>query len=96
MALHFAGKTACSACRRVIESSEQPVLFPHFVPTGHALWQYSDSSMHRSCFASWEHRADFVALFNATQGLVVWGDGLHQRMQADGSIHSVAARTDGA
>jgi hypothetical protein len=91
MALYFAGKTACSACRQVIDSSEQPVLFPHFVPMGHALWEYSDSSMHQSCFTSWEHRADFVALFNASRGQLVWGNGVRQRMQADGSIRSVAA-----
>jgi len=96
MALHLAGKTACSTCCRIIDSSEPHVLFPHFVPMGHALWHYSDSSMHQSCFASWAHRADFVALFNSTQGLLVWGNGLRQHMQADGSIRSVAARTDGA
>jgi hypothetical protein len=33
--------------------------------------------MHRACFLRWEHRAAFVATYNATGG---------GRMQADGTI----------
>jgi hypothetical protein len=92
MALFFAGKTTCSICNRVIEASQHPILFPHFVPANHAFWKQSDSSMHQLCFANWTHRTEFVALFNATQGQVVWGNGLRQQMQLDGSISSVAAK----
>jgi hypothetical protein len=92
MALFFAGSTTCSICNQVIEAPQDAVLFPHFVPTNHAFWKYSDSSMHQQCFANWTHRAEFVALFNATQGQVVWGNGMRQQMQVDGSISSVAAK----
>ena len=49
-------------------------------------WKYSDAAMHRRCFVAWDHRAAFVAKYNATVGQVVWGNGTRQRIELDGRI----------
>ena len=89
MALLLVGKTLCSICDAVIEASHKSVLFPHFVPAGHALQRYSDSAMHKQCFSDWEERLDFIDFFNQTQGRVVWGNGSRQEMMVDGTIETV-------
>ena len=50
------------------------------------LSKCSDAAMHRHCFLAWQHRAAFVAKYNATVGQQVWDNGTRQRMEADGTI----------
>jgi hypothetical protein len=45
--------------------------------------------MHPSCFAGWEHGAEFVALFNSTQGKIIWGNGKRHQMLSDGTIELI-------
>jgi len=94
MALLLVGKTACSLCEAVIEASHGCLLFPHFVPAGHALQYYSDSAMHKQCFYDWKQRFEFIEFFNGTQGQIVWGNGSRQMMTVDGIIESVPADDD--
>ena len=44
--------------------------------------------MHRECFLSWEHRSEFVELYNSTVARDVWGNGTRHHMHPDGSITS--------
>jgi hypothetical protein len=96
MALLLVGKTACSLCEAVIEASHSCLLFPHFVPAGHPLQNYSDSAMHKQCFSDWEQRFEFIEFFNRTQGQVVWGNGSRHVMTVDGIIESVPPGGDDA
>jgi hypothetical protein len=96
MALLLVGKTPCSICEAVIEASHRSVLFPHFVPAGHPLQNYSDSAMHKQCFSDWEQRFEFIDLFNRTQGQIVWDNGSHQMMMVDGTIETVPAGAEDA
>ena len=56
------GKTSCSLCSRVLATGEDIVGFSHFLEREHPLWQYSDSSMHRSCYAAWPDHVPFGPL----------------------------------
>lgn len=87
MALLIRGKTACSICDAVISSSDDVVMTSHFIrDQADPLWRFSDSAMHRHCFLSWLHRAEFVARFNRDFGSVTWGNGTYHHMEEDGTI----------
>ena len=65
------------------------VAAPHFIgDRTDALWRFSDSAMHRTCFVAWDHRAEFVEKYNATVGQIVWGNNTRRRMKLDGTIAS--------
>jgi hypothetical protein len=42
--------------------------------------------MHRSCFIAWQHRAEYVELFNSSYAALIWGNGKSTRMQEDGTL----------
>lgn len=87
------GTTQCSLCGKVLAAGEEVVGTTHFIADEtDPLWRYSDSAMHRGCFLAWEHRAAFVAKYNATVGQVVWGNGTRHRMELDGTIIAERAR----
>lgn len=87
MALLLLGKTKCPICDEVINETQERVSSMHFIESpAHALWRFSDATMHRECFRSWPRRADFVAEFNRTIGGIRWGNGTRHLMLDDGTI----------
>ncbi|CAN5679998.1 hypothetical protein BH11MYX4_BH11MYX4_50230 [soil metagenome] len=50
MALILPGKTPCMLCNNPIQSSEDVVAFPAFLPRKHELSLFSDAPFHRACF----------------------------------------------
>jgi hypothetical protein len=98
MALIFPG-IKCSIREQPLDGellkSHTYVATTHFIADpSHLLWRFSDSAMHQHCFENWEHRPDFIALYNQTMGSITWGDGRHHHMQDDGSI-SILKRENG-
>jgi hypothetical protein len=85
MAIVIRGKTMCSLCDAILSDTDDIVMFPHFISVQtHPLWRFSDSAMHRSCFAGWPQAESFRAAFNE-----MWSKQMprHPReMTADGSI----------
>jgi len=84
MAIVILGKTGCSLCGTILSGTDEIVMFPHFIgDEAHPLWRFSDSAMHRSCFAGWSHAEEFRSAYNE-----IWlTKPDHAReMTADGSI----------
>jgi hypothetical protein len=82
----------CPLCEARLGEGTDLVATSHFVADrNHRLWRFSDAAMHRSCFLSWEHRLEFIELFNATAGRFVFGNGTHHHMHSDGRITSEPA-----
>src|SRR5688572_4329473 len=80
MALFDPGFTPCALCGEVLTASDDMVGTTHFIgDPHHPLFAYSDALMHRACFLKWEHRAAFVAAYNAGMGHV-------HPMRSDGTI----------
>lgn len=65
MVLLLRGKSKCSVCGAVISASDEIVGFTAFLGPEHPLWRYSDSAMHKGCFAAWPDRKEFAALYDA-------------------------------
>ena len=87
MALIFPGKTQCSICGDVIMSEDEIVATSHFIADQNdPLWRFSDSAMHRACFADWNFRTAFVAKFNSIVGPITFGNGTYHHMEPDGTI----------
>lgn len=87
MAILIIGKSECSICGKTLNESDDIVATTHFIhDQDHPLWRYSDSGMHRSCFLSWEHRLQFVTLYNTTIGEIEWGNGKRHQMNERGDI----------
>lgn len=86
-ALIFRGKSKCSICGKVLAEQDDIVATTHFIEDdSDPLWRFSDSAMHRECFANWEFRDAFVAHYNATMGAITWGNGTYHEMQSNGTI----------
>ncbi len=85
MAIVFRGKSECSLCGAVMAVSDDIVMFPHFISDkAHPLWRFSDSAMHRRCFADWSEAERFRRLHNETWATTMPN---HPReMQSDGTI----------
>lgn len=85
MAIVIRGKTECPLCGAILAGPDDIVMFPHFIwDQTHPLWRFSDSAMHRACFAGWGQAEQFRSLYNK-----VWPEIMpnHPRkMQPDGSI----------
>lgn len=80
MALIFRGKTECSICGEILADGDEIIGTSHFIADPEdPLWRFSDSGMHRNCFAGWPLRVAFIEKFNEVVGR-------YQRMTADGSI----------
>ena len=87
VALIFTGKTECSICGVVLNEGDDIVATTHFIADRHdALWRFSDSAMHRSCFLGWDQRQAFVRKYNDSIGAITWGNGTYHRMEDDGHI----------
>lgn len=69
MALLMSGASRCPICREVLHPGQAIVATTHFIgdPTD-PLFLFSDSGMHATCFAGWEHRDEFAALYYAALG----------------------------
>jgi hypothetical protein len=66
MALFDSGNSRCALCEEALTESDDVVATSHFIgDENHLLWRYSDANMHKTCFLRWEHRAVFVATYNA-------------------------------
>ena len=86
MAIIYKGMK-CALCEGDLGDASDLVATTHFIADqDHHLWRFSDAAMHRDCFVSWEHRAEFVDLYNRTIGTQVWGNGTRHHMHPDGSI----------
>jgi len=67
MTLVFTNKTPCVLCGEVILPGDEIVGTSHFIDDKNdPLWKYSDAAFHKTCFTSWEKRAEFVSKFNST------------------------------
>lgn len=71
VALFTPGFSTCSLCGKMlledIENDDNVVGTTCFISNpDDPLFPYSDSLMHRDCFRKWEHRAGFVAAYNAS------------------------------
>ena len=87
MAICIRGATRCSLCDQVITEDDDVVMTSHFIPDqAHPLWRYSDSTMHRRCFLGWEHRGEFVAMFNTIHSAQAGSHRGYKHMLADGDI----------
>ena len=87
MAIVLRGKTECSVCSNVIKDGDEIVSTSHFIADqSDPLWRFSDSGMHRSCFANWNLRTEFVAKYNHIVGPITFGNGTYHRMEPDGTI----------
>ena len=74
MALLMWGASRCSICREVLAQGQPIVATTHFIgnPTD-PLSRFSDSGMHATCFAVWEHRDEFAARYYAALGHTLAG-----------------------
>ncbi len=54
MAILIPHKTTCVLCHDVIDSPDDVVAFPAFIPPGHKMSKYSDSIFHGQCFRNWD------------------------------------------
>lgn len=89
MALIYPGML-CAICSAALGVDEDRVATSHFIDDAdHPLWPFSDAAMHRACFVAWEHREEFVSLYNSTLGAKVWRNGTRHQMRPDGSIETV-------
>lgn len=87
MAIILRGKTECAICSDIIIDDDDIIATSHFIADDQdALWRFSDSLMHRSCFLVWDHRAAFVAKFNRTVEGITLGNGTYHHMESDGVI----------
>ena len=85
MAIIFHGLSTCAVCNGILQKDEVVLGFPHFiVDDKHPLWRFSDSAMHKACFATWVSAEDFRAAFNTLWPLLMPNH--KQEMQADGTI----------
>jgi len=85
MAIVIAGKTGCSLCGAIFAGTDDLVMFPHFIgDVAHPLWRFSDSAMHRACFARWDQAEQFRGIYNEVWPAIMPN---HPReMRADGTI----------
>ncbi len=81
MAFFRLGEEQCAICGHVVEQLDGAVLGYAFLEPPDPLARFSHSLMHRSCFASWEQRATFIAKFNAVFGP-------YQQMDEHGLVHT--------
>jgi hypothetical protein len=60
-------------------------MFPHFIwDEAHPLWRFSDSAMHRTCFAGWDQAGQFRGIYNEVWPKIMPN---HPReMRSDGTI----------
>lgn len=63
MALIFPGKTTCALCQRIIETEDEVIGFPAFLPSEHRFYRYSDAAFHRQCFQEWPDGPEFEHLY---------------------------------
>jgi hypothetical protein len=63
MAILVVGKTKCTICKGIIESLDDAVAFPAFVPEGHEFSEFSDGVFHKHCFLAWEDHDRFQCLY---------------------------------
>jgi len=64
MVMFFPGRTKCLICKNVIEKSDDAVGFPALLKAGHRLHSYSDSALHRECFAASPDKAEVERLYS--------------------------------
>jgi len=87
MALIIRNQTKCAICGTIIDQEDDIITTTHFISSKEdPLWRYSDSCMHKRCFLTWEHRAEFVKKYNAVAREFTFKDGAYHEMQADGII----------
>lgn len=93
MAIVILGSTECPLCGAILAESDDIVGFPHFIgDRAHPLWRYSDSAMHRACFANWDQAEQFRNIFNEVSPKLLPN---HPReMQADGTIIDLGVDPD--
>jgi len=90
MAIIFSG-TKCAICGQILRGkpcdNREYVATSHFIGDRfHHLWRFSDAAMHKQCFMNWEHRKEFVQLFNETVGKQISVNGVSFHMAEDGDI----------
>ena len=89
MAIILSEKTPCSICGKILRDNDEIVSTPHFIGPEHPLHQYSDSGMHKTCFAAWAHRDEFRDLYNQSYFSKPAPLGHHFQMQPDGEIVAI-------
>ena len=69
MALVIPGKTACGLCGRTLERTDDVVGFPAFLPSSHALSNFSDGAFHRTCLDAAPEHAAVQGLYGRYQAI---------------------------
>ena len=64
MAIIFKGESECPICQKVIEISDEEVVFPAFLNQTHPLYRYSDEVFHKHCFESSPDRDEVERLYS--------------------------------
>jgi hypothetical protein len=91
MALILSG-SRCALCNQVYSETDELVATSAFIPDrGDPLWRFSDASMHKRCFLTWDQRMAFVRRFNEAMKPYVFWNGTRHHMEEDGTIKSIPA-----
>jgi hypothetical protein len=90
MAIVYSGMQ-CALCDKVIEDalleSNDYVATSAFIDdVNHHLWPFSDATMHKECFVAWEHRDEFMRLYNDLEWHESIGSGSYYRLEPDGTF----------
>jgi hypothetical protein len=82
-----AGSAVCALCNEAIRPDADAVVTPDFIADdSDPFFRFSDTAMHRACFAVWDRRKAFVAQFNRVAGRLRRVDGSCPQMTAEGDI----------
>jgi len=82
-----AGSAICALCNEAIRPDADAVVTPDFIADdSDPFFRFSDSAMHRACFAVWDHRKAFVTQFNRVARPLRRLDGSFPQMTAEGDI----------
>lgn len=64
MALIFLGSSKCSICNKVLNVDDEVIGLPPISDTGHPLYKYFDTGIHKSCYETWDKKEEIEALAN--------------------------------
>ena len=63
MSVFLSGKSTRLICNKIIEKTDDAVMFPAFLKKSHRLHRYSDSNMHKRCFEASPDKEELQRLF---------------------------------
>jgi len=63
MAFWVPGKTLCGICGQVVQTDDDAVVYPSFVPPAHPLHRFSDGVFYRWCLEADADGQDVIELY---------------------------------